>query len=336
MTHSWSRWTPYIAVIALLFAMPHGASAFGSGDDRGVVGFKSLLLFTGARTAALGGAGVAIPRDLSQLAINPASVATTTRPVAAFSATNYVLDIIPAGGIVSYPTSTGVWSVAMHGITYGDFQRVNTTAGEDGTFGANDFALDVGYARSFGHGISGGASVGWIHSSIDSYSASALLFGIGVLWEFNDNATTLGASATNVGTAISSYIGGNDGMKDEVPTMLRVGATHRPEHFPVPLTLITDVELPRDDEATLNVGAEIRPVEMLTLRIGYDALVRYVSSEHSDKSGISLDDRHTSNFGGIGLRFGFGLNWREYGLDYTYAPVGPFGSVHQLTARVSW
>lgn len=336
MTSLPNRWMLVVIVLAVALAAPTRTFAFGSGDNRGVVGFKGLLLFTGPRDAALGGSGVSLLGDPSLSRVNPASPATVTRPTAALSATNYILDIIPAGGVVSYPTAIGAWSVSVHGITYGDFQRLNTTAGDEGVFGANDIALDVGYARLISDGISVGASVGVVRSSIDAYSASALLFGVGVLWEFNGDATTVGASVVNVGMALSAFSGGKNGMKDEVPTMLRVGGSHRPEHFPIPLMLIVDAELPRDDEATLNVGAELRPIEMLTFRVGYESLVRYVSDSVSEKKGLTLDDRHTSNFGGIGLRFGFGLIWRDYGLDYAYAPVGPFGSVHQVAVRISW
>lgn len=327
-----------IAIGSLSAIQADSAYAFGSGDDRGATGFSGLLLSSGARNAALGGAGTAIAGESSALLMNPASVASVSRRTASLAVTNYVLDILPAAGIVSYPSGSGVWSVAGSGISYGDFERVDPLAAEDGTFGANDVAVHVGYARFVG-GLALGATAGIVRSSIDSYDASAVVFNFGAIWELNDRNTAFALSATNVGTALSSYVGGDQGMKDEVPTAIHVGARHRPEHFPAPLTLLADVDIPRDDESTLSVGVEAKPVDMLTLRVGYDSLVRYLSSDmigDDVATGLALDDRHTSGFGGLGLRFGTGLVWRDYGLDYAYVPVGPFGSVHHVTARVEW
>lgn len=331
-------------IVATLFAgailgLPDGAHSFGSGDDRGSAGFKGLLLAPGARIAALGGAVVALPRNTTSIRANPASVATLTTNEVSLSATDYVLDILPVGGTIVHPSRYGVWSCAVHSISYGDFQRVDQSAGEQGTFDAGDVAVHLGWSRCWGHGISSGLAVGWVRSSIAEYSASAIVASLGFLWELNDGNTVLGFAATDVGGALSSYVGGDQGLKDDVPSTFHLGVMHRPAHFPVPLSLLGDLSLPRDNEATLSVGAEARPVDPLTLRVGYNSLVRYVSSLGPDNARVrrvAFDDRHTSGFGGLGLSFGTGIFWKGFGLDYAYSLAGPFGGTHQISTRYLW
>jgi|GEM_PF-822279 len=315
------------------------AHAFGSGDDRGSAGFKGLLLISGARIAALGGACVALPENPTSFAVNPASLGTLTKRHVSLSATDYVLDILPVGGMVAYPSAYGVWSVAVNNLSYGEFDRVDEFAGDQGTFSANDIVFHVGWARTWRYGISGGLSLGWVRSSIAEYSASAFVANFGLLWETNDRQTAVGLSATNLGGAFSSYLGGDQGMKDDVPSAFHVGLMHRPAHFPVPLSLLADVTLPRDDEATLSLAAEAQPVGPLYVRVGYNSLVRYVSSVGPDNTRdrrLALDDRRTGGFGGLGLAMGMGIVWRQFGLDYAYGLAGPFGSVHHLTAHLLW
>ena len=334
----------YVCVATLLclgtaLFWPGRAHAFGSGDDRGAAGFRGLLLSPGARVAALGGAVVALPGNATSITANPASLATIGSKGVSLSATNYVLDILPVGGTVVYPTEWGVWSLAVNNISYGDFQRVDQFAGAEGTFSAGDIVFHLGWSRRFGHGVSFGVSAGWVRSSIAEYSASAIVTNFGLLWEFNGGQTAIGLAATNVGGALSSYLGGDQGLKDDVPSAFHLGAMHRPAHFLIPLTLLADLSLPRDNEATLSVAAEARPVGPLSLRIGYNSLVRYVSSVGPDDARnrkLSFDDRRTSGFGGLGLSFGTGLVWKGFGLDYAYSLAGPFGGVHQLTVHYLW
>ena len=313
------------------------AHAFGSGDDRGASGFRGLLLASDARIAALGGADVALPENVAAITSNPASAATFGRRAASLSATSYVMDILPASGTVVLPSRWGVWSFAASDVSYGDFARIDEFASDQGTFSANDVALHAGWARSWSHGISGGFSFGWLRSRIADYSATAAVVNAGVLWRFNGGQTSVGLAADNVGAALSSYLGGDQGMKDQVPTVLRAGVMHRPGHFPLPLAILAEVDLPRDDDANLSLGAEIRPVAPVALRVGYRSLVRYAAASVSgEKDGIMLDDRRAGGFGGLGLRVGAGFTHDRFGLDYAYGLAGPFGSIHHLTAYFLW
>ncbi len=329
--------TSMLAIAAAVMLWTDDSHAFGSGDDRGSAGFRGLLMAPDARSAALGGASVALPGSTGQLTSNPAAMAGVRSRAVSLSATSYVLDIMPVGGVLAFRTSSGVWSVSVHDISYGDFDRVDQFAASGGTFDAGDIAARVGWARRVSYGIAIGANVGWIRSTIADNSASAAVFGIGAQWQPGDGNSVVGVSATNVGTALSSFVGGDQGMKDEVPTALHVGAMHRPQHFPLPLTLFTEVKLPRDDDASLSTGAELRPFGPLVVRVGYVSLIRYVStSVEGESGGIALDDRRTSGFGGLGLRAGVGAVWNSYGADYAYGPAGPFGGVHHVSLRVLW
>ncbi|HPC46074.1 MAG TPA: PorV/PorQ family protein [Candidatus Latescibacteria bacterium] len=331
------RWLAYSGLAFFLVASR--VEAFGSGDDSGAAGFKSLFLVATSRSAALGGADCALSANPLAAAGNPSASGGIASRTAGIAVTDYVLDVLPVVAYGAYPARHGVWSVVLGNVSFGEFQRTNETAAEVGTFGANDLSLRVGWAGPLRLGIIGGVSLGWIRSTIDAYSASALVMNVGLQWHAPNQQTVVAVSAENLGGALSSYVGGSQGLKDDVPTEFHAGVSHRPVHFPLPLLLVSDFTLPRDNEVSASVGAEIRPFEPLFIRVGYASLVRYRSSTDGDgthKSGFAFDDRHGSAFGGSGLAAGFGVVHKSLSLDYAYSLAGAFGGVHRVAAAWAW
>lgn len=330
-----ARW---LAATVIFLLCGTQAGAFGSGDDRGAAGFKSLFLVTGSRPAALGGADCALGFNAFAAAANPATAAGFQNRTAGLSVTDYVLDVLPVAAYGVYPQRHGVWSVVLGNVSFGEFQRVSETAAEDGTFGANDLSLRVGWARRLRYGLSGGVSLGWMRSTIDSYTASAVVTNLGIVWQAPNQRTSVGASAENLGGALGSYIGAQ-GLKDDVPTEFHLGVSHRPAHFPVPLLLLADAVLPRDNEVSVSAGAEIQPLAPLSIRVGYASLARFQSRTNSDgtrQSGFAFDGRNESAFGGAGLTAGLGVSHRNISLDYAYSLAGTFGGVHRVSAGFQW
>ncbi len=327
-------WIMRAGILALLL-MPLRAYAFGSSDDRGTAGFKGLQMISDARATALGGATVALPGHAGAYRANPASAAGIDQRTAAVTVTSHVSGVLPGGAVVLYPTRHGVWTASFNGVSYGDFDRLDEFAGEQGTFSAGDAMLHVAWARTLRYGFSAGISTGFIRSSIDAWTASAMVFGFGVMWTSPGGSFALGLSGTNFGSAISEF----DGVKDKVPSAWHAGAMLRPAHFPVPLTLLAEARLPRDDDAALSVGAELNPVELLTFRVGYNGLIRYQNStdDHNQtQTKLSLDNRESGNWGGLGLSAGVGLTWHRYGLDYTYRLASSFGGIHSIMLSLGW
>jgi hypothetical protein len=329
----------FLAALCSAFLLAGRAAAFGSGDDRGASGFKSVFLLQNVRSAALGGADCALPGNPLAVSGNPGSLADFDSRITGIATTDYVMDVLPLAVYAVFPTPYGVFSTSVGNVSYGSFERVSETAGEAGSFGANDVILRFGWARRWHHGLSGGVSIAWVRSTIDNYVASAAMMNIGLQWKAPGGGTVLGISAENMGGAFGSYIGGTQGLKDDVPTEFHIGALHSPAHFPVPLTLVGDVVLPRDNEATLSLGAEFQPVTPLFLRIGYESLIRVESSTAADnthRGGLSVGDRSSSGFGGLGLAGGIGLVKHRTALDYSYSLAGAFGGVHRISLRYDW
>jgi hypothetical protein len=327
------------AIVMALLLTVASAGAFGSGDDRGTSGFKGLQMLSAMETRALGGAVVSMPEPMIAFDANPAAAAFATKRTARLSMTSYIADIMPARGVVFLPSGKNVWSVAVSALSYGDFDRVSETAVDAGTFSASDFVMHVGWARTFAWGLSGGVSIGYIRSEIADWTASAAVFNLGATWRSPDGHTSVGVSAMNLGSALSAYDGDDDGIKDTVPTTLHFGAMHRPEHFPLPLTIMAGIQAPRDDDMDLSVGAELCPVDMLVLRVGYRSLVRYRSITNDDgekETKLTLDDRDSGGFGDFGFNGGVGIRWRSYSMDYSWSLAGPFGSIHGVSIGMGW
>jgi hypothetical protein len=214
----------------------------------------ALSMEGGARVAALGGAGTALPGNAWSLA-NPAAPSMLDGRAVSFYATQgFGLSELRLGAL-SYAEPTSYGTFALGARTFG-FDAFRETV------------FSLGYARSFSLGTSrtvhvGGAAryhrlmLGRRSDGVSYGSAGALAFSLGALVRLLPRLT-LGAAATNVNAG--AYAEGGD-----LPQTLAVGLAYRAaDRLLVTADAVKDIDFPLSARA----GLEVTPVEVLVLRVG--------------------------------------------------------------------
>jgi hypothetical protein len=304
-----------------IFAFAPNARAAGAGTSAATF----LDLGFGARPLGMGEAFVAMADDVSALHYNPAGLslpqpAMKSAPGAyevLFTHTLYIQSIsLDQLGLIRRPWGLSVTSLRLGGIE-GRTSETDTAS----NFGASDVAIGASYGRTVGP-VGLGATVKYIHESIGGASAGAYAADFGVLHQFESAPVSVGADLANVGTKIRFI-----DQAFPLPMVLRAGATYgRTKSFPHALSI--QVDLPRDGDPVIRLGAEYQGFGPFALRVGY----RTFSSGQKDAVlGKSLGSASSGFTEFYGLFLGMGLQTKLGNLDYAIMPYGELGLAHRLS-----
>ena len=327
---------------------------FASKPNRvGTTAANFLEIGYGSAGNAMGDASVASVADLSAMYWNPARLAYLQQNEALFMYQPWFADISTAfTGIGLVDQTLGTFAVGFIHVGYGDME-VTTMEMQDGTgemFAANDYAINLVYARHLVNWFSFGAGVKYISSQIWHCKASALAMDLGVVVNTQflsatgkrEDGITIGMSIANYGTKMKydgmdllqpidafpeeegnyKYVEGQYRTQGwELPLIFRIGAAYHPvvtaSHK---LTLEIDALHPNNNSESLNAGAEYQ-YNMATfgsffLRGGYKALFME-DSEYGLSLGAGVLSRMMNNFA---LR-----------IDYAFRDIGILGKTHSYT-----
>ncbi|MBD3165605.1 PorV/PorQ family protein [bacterium] len=277
--------------------------------------YDLLRIDASPRGAALGSFPVSLSyHDLSAVMHNPAGLVHLEGKQASVVYNDLPLD--PAGGFLAYgqPMAQGYVGVGVTYLDYGEFDRIATfDAGTEGSFGASEFLVSGSYGRvlPWAEGLSAGATVKFMYGSIEEYTSSAVGLDLGLLWRTGYHDWDVAASASNLGTQLSSY----DGFTESLPTTFRVGIAKQLEHLPLQLTATGHYELEEDIFATFAGEFTVDP--KLLLRVGYTTLATDFKVE-SDRDSIA------------GFSAGIGVRHKQLRLDYAVYAMGALGEVHRI------
>lgn len=312
----------------------------------GTTAAQFLKIGVGARAIALGGTFVAQANDLSALYWNPAGLAQLKGGAVDLSHTQYIADInynYAAFGISL--GNMGTVAASLIFLDSGDM-KVRTTSQPEGTgelFTAQDFALQVSYARALTDRFSIGTTVKYISEKIWHSTASAIAFDVGVLFTTPFRQLRLGANMANFGPTMQmngrDILFSQDPSPDNEGNVEIVNAEYLMDEHPLPLmfkvglawdalntldhrvVILTDATHPNDNSEYVNTGMEYSFRDLLALRIGY-------------KNAFETD-------GEQGLTFGGGLNLRidrsvRVRIDYAYADFGRLEQAHWYSFNLTF
>lgn len=261
-----------------------------------------LQLGVGARSLALGGAGVAISTDATAGYWNPAGLNALQFPMAAamhesrFSGTvqyDYGAVAVPLG-----PSSTAALSILHLGISdikdtrsalvdinkngkldqdeYLDYNKVSS-------FGNFDWVALLSFAKQLDGRWSYGANAKLIYRKLDPETSGTGL-GFDLAARYSDSLLSVGATAQDITTTLLSY---STGTKELVQPTLRVGGSYL---IPIAdsgfyrVLPTVDADLRFDSRgsaaevhagflsADLHVGAEVQIGSKVALRAGFDEM----------------------------------------------------------------
>ena len=308
--------------LAALLAQPLAA------QDSRDTSFDLVRLDPSARSAALAGAVTALPSsDPGAFYANPALLAPEAEKQLSLGYLNHLAGV--SAGFATYAReipSVGRLALGVRYLSYGEFDRADEDGTADGTFGANEAAVSLGYAYDVNSRLRVGATGHALFESVDGASGQALVADLGVAYSVPSQLLTLSASAHGIG-AVTSSLGADDAA---LPIDLRVGISKRLQYLPLTITLsgheLQNYENESGsalDEALRHVaaGGELQLGKALALRAGY-----HPGRAEGLRTGGRLDL--------AGLNVGFGIATRRVTIDYARVGWGEFGGLHQLGVRL--
>lgn len=312
----------------------------------GQYAFEYLRLSNSAHVSALGGITVANPDDDISFALqNPAMM----RP-GLHNQLELTYDAYYAGiGIMNLqygyhaPKLNTSFFFGVQYLNYGSMDQTNSIGNTEGTFHASDYALTFGASKKYLDHWRYGADLKWAHSTLQQFTASAVLMDVGI--NYYDTATLwdFGAAAKNMGVMIKKYNPAN--ASEPVPFDLQLGVSKRFKHLPLRLFATLhhlyewDIRYDNpDDLTTINAlgkndtasdkgshfsdklfrhfifGAEITLGKRINLNVSYNDLQRRELALSTQK-------------GLAGFAFGLGINLNKFQIHYArtyYHIAGPY------------
>lgn len=288
----------------------------GWNRNAGTTGAQFLRVAVTPRAAALGEAYGALGDDAEAMLYNPAGLHYLSRKEAQFVHAELFADIRLNSLFYAHPLADPLGTIGVNYtfLDYGSIQRTILNApgavnpfSTTGTFSAYDHALTLAYADEvswWGRKFRWGLAAKVVQQVIGAESANGLLYDAGVLHTLPGSRVRLGAAIQNVG-----FLSKFRDEADPVPINLKLSAA-RP-FYDDRLRLAADLNLPIDNAAVLNLGAEVLPLPQLALRAGY----RW-DNDNSDFTGYSL---------------GMGVTLAGVSVDYAYVPFELLGGNHRFS-----
>lgn len=301
----------------LTLAAPAVGPAAHAQSKTGTTVGQVLLLDPSARSAALGGTGVASADEVQALYYNPASLGHLATGGLQFTHLDYV-----AGVTFDHATTAvrlGDAATLALTVTYlnsGEMEQ-RTVEQPDGTgtrFRVSNLSAGVAVGRRFTERFSAGVQASYLRETIFNSSLGAVSFNAGVLYDLPVAGARLGASLSNFGTR-GAYDGRDlrinyDPDPDVYGNNSALPAALRTEGYPLPilfrvglsvpvlstgdqrLTAFADAFQPSDNTNAASLGAEWSFRDLLFLRGGYDRLF-----EQDSETGLTAG-------GGLRVRVG--------------------------------
>jgi hypothetical protein len=290
-------------LIALLCLLPNPVAAqVAVGASAGeFLGFE-----IGAGSAGLAGANTSVASGVSSQFWNPSLLAGMSRPQASMMHATWLGDLQYEWIGYARPLglNKGVGSVSVAYFHMPNISGVDEFDNPTGDFRVHDMAFTVGYARPIVKGLMFGVNGKMIRQTLATASGSGAAVDLGTSARIA--GATVGATIQNLGPSIK-FGGGSYPL----PQQTRFGIS-RP-FLAEKLLLAADYNMPRAYYDDVRVGAEVRPISAIALRLGYR------------REGGVKDDPAT------GFSFGLGAHVGPLNVDYAMTPSNGFSDIHRMS-----
>ncbi len=290
-------------LLTLLSVVSAGSLTAG---EVGSTSLNFLKVGMGARPAAMGSAFSALSDDATACFWNPAGLVDARSGELFFTHHRWIDDISQSAASYTFDVKRFRLGVSMNYFGMGELDRRSVNSVEpEGTFSPHDLALGVSAAYQVKENIAAGVTARFVRESIDSESASAAIFDIGIKAKTMIPNLTASFAVRNLGTQLKF-----DREAFDAPRIVSLGAAYRKglpwrDHS---LTVALEIEAPNDNETRLAVGGEYNWRNFLFGRAGY-------------RTGLEYED----------VSFGLGINYLELIFDYAYVPYSDLGSSHRFS-----
>jgi len=297
-------------LLSLTLVTPADATAGG------IPVYDFLRLQMNARSGGLGNTFLTVRNDPTALFHNPGALASLETPSISFGFLKHLLDVNAGYAVYGQEVKDIGWlSAGIIYLNYGSMERMDKFGNNlNGTFGASDMALSLGYANHSGN-ISYGAALKLIYSYIDDYNSSGIALDAGVSYHIPDEEIVIAAGVFHAGTQISTF----NGVKEELPLDVRIGIGKKLEHLP--LNIMLNFHKLNEDIGyfgNFSIGGEFELSETILARVGY-------YNEHRKELKIG----NTAKLAGFSA--GFGIRISGHMVDYAFTSFGEIGALHRFS-----
>lgn len=310
-------------------------NSFCQAQTGGTKTYEFLNLPTSARAAALGYNVLSISdNDISLVNTNPSLLNSEMHNNLVLSFVDYFADI--NYGYATYAHSfskTGNFAATLQFIDYGTFTSADPAGTIQGSFGANELALNLSWGRSLDSNFSIGASLKGIYSSFETYTSTGIAVDVAGSYILPEKFLSISLIARNIGLQLSTY---SSNGREDLPLEIDLAVSKRLEYVPlrfsIILTNLQKWDLTYDDpflvetdpitgeETQKNglsgfpdklirhfvLGAELQPVKALSLRLGYN---------YQRRQQLKLE----SKMGMVGFSWGIGLKISKFQLNFAHS-----------------
>lgn len=307
-----------LAPILVLAAAPARATDFGRAAV-GTTGSEFLLMDTGARGMALGGAMTAATGDAASIYWNPAGLSQVPRLSATFMYARYVEDIsYNAAAVAGRINDSAVAAAGVRFFDGGSITKTDISGLNSGSFQPRSYVVEGGWGQSIYDlsdaemDVAMGVSARAIHTDLGIEKALGYSLDLGILSRFYTAAQTF-----DVGVVVQNMGVGQkfDDTRDTLPARAKFGASFRPIR---PLALTGELLAPINNALHGAGGLEYT----LDLDRGVKAAAR------AGFNSLTYESLGPSSC----FSMGFGLALSDLGFDYAFIPMGALGAA---THRVS-
>ncbi len=301
-----------------------------------------------ARIAALGTNFSAIDdNDINLGFVNPSLINKNMSNSISLAYVNFFSEI--NYGFVQYGRSfkkAGNFVGTLQYYDYGKFDYADEGGNKGGTFGAQDFAFNLGWGRQLDSNLSIGATAKLIYSYYESYNSFGLAVDVAGSYK-TKSGWMMSLIVSNLGMQMKTYVAGS---RDPLPFNIQYGIAKRLEHVPFMFSLVYDHiekwDLTYDDPQ--NPSGTVDPISgVLTPKSGFakfgDQFMRHIivggeiyvgknivlrgSYNYRRRAELIVDDK----LGMVGFSWGIGIRISKFKINYSRSTYHLVGSPNYLT-----
>ncbi len=331
-------------VIQILFIT---SNTMGGITNSGTAAAQFLKIEMGSRAIGMGGAYVALAKDVSAIYWNPAGLSYVgPHGAVGFMHCDWLADTnFDFAAAILQTQKLGTFGLSFTALSMPDM-KVRDEFEPEGTgeyFSAIDMALGVSYARRFTDRFSMGITGKYIRQQIWHMVASSIAFDLGILFRTDFEWLVLGISVSNFGSKLQysgkdifvnydfdpTQWGDNENIfanlqtdKWNLPLLFRFGLAMEilKSNFNQ-LTASIEARHPNDNTENVSLGLEYGLKQRFFLRGGYQSLF-----EDQSEKGFTL---------GLGFVYHFSPGI-PLSIDYAYADWGRLTNVNRFSLEMNF
>jgi hypothetical protein len=311
--------------------------------------YQFLNSIASARLAGQGSNAIANTADDLNFALyNPSLLTKEMSGQFTFSGVDYVSDISFLDVAYAHHFDrAGTFFTHLQYFDYGDFDRTNVIGLKQGTFSANDLALNLGYAYHLDTSWSFGATMKYINSVYDTYNSWGLAWDAGITYQIPARRIAVALVMRNAGFQADPYANEREPLPFELQFAISNRFQHMPLRWQISLEQLETFDLRYSDpnQFTVNqftgeveenfpsvwnnllrhvvIGMEFAPSESFNIQFGYNFRKR---------EELNLATRRTV----AGFSVGGGIRIYKFYLHYSRNMYHIAGSANQISIRTNF